>query len=69
MPNLRLTPGSMGVVGHAVDLFGIGKVNPGDWTTPVYLINLTDEEARFAKEFFAEYGVSAEEVPAHEVPR
>ena len=69
MKNIRLVPGSMGVAAHAVDLFGAERVNPGSWTTPVWVTNLSDDEVMFAKEFFAEYNISVEELAENEVPR
>lgn len=48
----------MGVVQHSIDLFGIDRVDPGSWMTPVVIVNLTDEEAAFAKEYFEELDFS-----------
>ena len=69
MRNIKLTPGSMGTVALAIDLFGLKRVNPGDWTTPVWITNLSVDEIEFAKEFFAEYNILVEELTESEVPR
>ncbi len=53
--NIEVTQGSMGVVALAVDLFGINRIDPGSWGTPVYVYDLTEDEYKFAIEFFAEY--------------
>lgn len=37
MAGIRLDPGSMDVVADAVYLFGASRVNPGSWTTPVWI--------------------------------
>lgn len=58
MNNVIVFPGSMGVVQHSIDLFGIDRVDPGSWMTPVVIVNLTDEEAAFAKEYFEELDFS-----------
>lgn len=56
---IAVGPGSMGVAGLALDLFGIERVDPGTWATPVYANRLTTEEVAFAKEFFeGEYGLT-----------
>jgi len=66
MIHIAISPGSMGVVGHAIYLFGAQKVNPGTWTSPVYVNGLSKDEASFAKEFFGELGLSVSEIsPAY----
>lgn len=57
MKNISIAPGSTEVANLAIDLFGSARVNPGNWTTPVCVVDLNDEEVSFAKEFFAEYRV------------
>ncbi len=63
MANISIAPGDMGVVRLAIDLFGVGRVNPGTWLTPVWVTDLTSDEVSFAKEFFAEYGLRVLETP------
>ena len=62
MKNIMLSPGSMGVASHAIDLFGLEKVNVGDWGIPVWVADLSDDETEFAREYFAEHGISVQEV-------
>lgn len=54
---IALIPGSMGVCALALDLFGLGRVEPGSWATPVWVRDLDSEEVAFATEFFSEVGV------------
>ncbi len=54
MVRIMLTPGSMGIVKQAIDLFGIERVEPGHWMSPVWVNDLSEDEIKFAKEFFAE---------------
>ena len=66
MMHIAIYPGSMGVAGHAIDLFGAQRVNPGTWASPVYVNGLSKDEASFAKEFFGELGLSVSEIrPAY----
>lgn len=51
---LVIVPGSMYVVEEAMYLFGVHRVNPGHWMSPVRLFDLTEEEAEFAVEYFKE---------------
>jgi len=62
MKNIMLSPGSMGVASHAIDLFGLERVNVGGWGTPVWVADLSDDEAEFAREYFTELGISVQEV-------
>jgi hypothetical protein len=54
---IALTPGSMGLVSVAIDLFGIDRVDPGTWTTPVYVRDVTADEISAARELLAPQGV------------
>lgn len=56
MPTIRISPGCMGVLNLAIDLFGIERVDPGSFATPVWVRDLEEEEVEFAREFFAEFG-------------
>lgn len=69
MATIKLWPGSMGLVKEAIDLFGLDRVRPGSWLTPVYVTDITADEVAFAKEFFTEIDISVEEVAEHEVLR
>lgn len=53
-----LTPGCMGTAMLAVQVFGRDKVDAGSWLTPVYVFDITDEDASAGKDLLAEYGVS-----------
>lgn len=57
-----IIPGSMGVVAHAIDLYGIDRVDPGRWGTGVRVVKLTQEEFDFAVEFFGEYNLKVVEI-------
>jgi hypothetical protein len=50
-----ITNASMGICKLAIDLFGVKRIDPGSWGTPVYVDELSQEEADFAIEFFALY--------------
>lgn len=50
-------PGSMGAAALAIDLFGADRVHPGSWNTPVYVVDVTDDEFQVAKELLAEKGL------------
>lgn len=63
MFKVEISPGCMGGVKHAIDLFGSERVLPGDWTTPFWIIDLSDEEVDFAKEFFGEHGKNVKVIP------
>lgn len=56
MKTIRISPGCMGVLNLAIDLFGIERVDPGSFATPVWVRDLEEEDVAFAKEFFAEFG-------------
>lgn len=56
--NISIGPTSMRVVKDAIDLFGIDRVNPGEWLGPVYVNDLSYEEVAFAIEFFDELGIA-----------
>ena len=56
MTLVRIVPGSMWVAREALDLFGTERVRAGSWGSPVWAHDLSDDEADFAKEFFAELG-------------
>ncbi|MBI2449996.1 MAG: hypothetical protein HYV47_00500 [Candidatus Nealsonbacteria bacterium] len=58
MEKIMLTPGSMGVAKHAIDLFGIERVEVGAWLNPVRVNDLSEDEIKFAEEFFREYGIA-----------
>lgn len=58
--NIVISPGSTGVAIHAIDLFGIERVDVGTWTTPVLVKDLSEAEVVFAKEFFKECGQTVE---------
>ena len=57
MGRIMLTPGSTGVAKHAIDLFGIERVEVGSWMYPVYVNDLSEEEIEFAEKFFCEYNI------------
>lgn len=62
MKNVMLSPGSMGVAAHAIDLFGLERVAVGGWATPVWVEGLSEDEIEFAREYFSELGISILEV-------
>lgn len=49
-----VTPGSMWLVALATDLLGRENVDPGSWTTPVWLENVRVEDARAFEELARE---------------
>jgi hypothetical protein len=51
---ISIAPGSMGVAKHAIDLFGMDRVDAGSWNTPVHVADLNEEEVEFAIEYFDE---------------
>lgn len=55
---IGLTPGSMGVAKHAIDLFTLERVEVGTWLSPVWVNNLSEEEVKFAEEYFKECGIT-----------
>ena len=56
MFKITIYPGSMAVVSDAIDLFGIDRVDPGSWTTPVWVKGLSEDEVKAARELFSEKG-------------
>lgn len=62
---LMLTPGSARTVGLAADLFGEGRIDPGSWTTAVwvYIDGLSQQDIAAGKELLAKEGITAEEEP------
>jgi hypothetical protein len=56
MESVTIYPGSMEVIGQALDQFGEKRVNTGAWDEPVKVNNLTAEEAAFARKFFSDMG-------------
>ncbi len=63
--NFVVYPGSMGLVGMAVDLFGGKHVDPRSWATSVYLKNISVKEARAFLELAREYDPSLKMRVAH----
>jgi len=53
--DIEITPGTMDVCQLAIDLFGVERIVPSGWLTPVHVKDLTAEEVGFAKNFFAEF--------------
>ena len=56
MKNATIYPGSMEVIGQALDKFGEQRVVTGAWDEPVRVNNLTAEEAVFVRKFFGDLG-------------
>ena len=56
MTSMSIYPGSMEVIGQALDKFGESRVITGAWDKPVLINNLTEEEKAFVLEFFADMG-------------
>jgi|GEM_PF-3049269 hypothetical protein len=54
MKNITIYPGSMEVIGQALDKFGEKRVTTGAWNEPVNVNDLTIEEADFARKFFTD---------------
>lgn len=67
MHRIRLMPGTMGVCGLAIDLFGIERVEVGEWTTPVYVTEVTGEEIEAARQLLADRDVNIEIVTSTEI--
>lgn len=57
-----LTPGCMSTAVLAVQVFGRDKVDAGSWLTPVYVYDITDEEASAGKDLLSAYGIHMEAV-------
>lgn len=53
---LIITPGSMSVVSICIDLFGIEKVEPNSWSQPVFVNNLSENDAASGKQLLEEKG-------------
>ena len=55
-----VTPGSMGACALAIDLFGLDRINPGSWLTPVYVQveGLSASDLRAAEELLVERGLT-----------
>lgn len=60
MHRIALTPGSMGTVGLAIDLFGISRIDPGTWLGPVFVHDVEDDEFAPAAELLAEAGIQVQ---------
>ena len=56
MKNITIYPGSMEVIGQALDKFGEKRVTMGAWNEPVNVNDLTIEEADFARKYFTDMG-------------
>ncbi len=52
MKSITIYPGSMEVIGQALDKFGEKRVMTGAWDEPIKVCNLTLEEAAYARKFF-----------------
>jgi len=59
---VKITPGTIGSAGLAIDLFGTDRVITGSWMEPVYAGEITKEEYLAAKELLCEYDVKIEPV-------
>ena len=55
---ISIYPGSMGACGLAIDIFGIDRVNPESWATPIYVNDVSQEEIDIAKELLEEYNLN-----------
>lgn len=56
MKNITIYPGSMEVIGQALDKFGEKRVIMGAWDEPIKICNLTLEETAYARKFFRDMG-------------
>lgn len=57
---MNITPGSMGAVSVAIDLFGIERIDPGSWMTPVKVMvdGISDDDVRAATQLLSDLGLS-----------
>jgi hypothetical protein len=53
---ITIYPGSMEVIGQALDKFGEKRVFTGAWDEPIKVKHLTMEETYFAQKFFTDMG-------------
>lgn len=60
--DILIAPGTMDIVQLAIDLFGVNRIVPSGWMTPVHVRDCSDEEIAFAKEFFSEFDRTVEVV-------
>jgi hypothetical protein len=56
MKNATIYPGSMEVIGQALDKFGEKRVVTGAWDEPVKINNLTEEETAIVRKLFGDLG-------------
>lgn len=54
--NVIICPGSIEVANSAKQLFDASKVAVGGFREPIVISNITEDEAKFAQEFFSEQG-------------
>ena len=53
---ISLIPATMGTCAWAMDLFGVDRVDSGDWLSPVIVTGCTDDEIALANELIVEQG-------------
>ncbi len=58
MAKIMLIPGNMHTATLAIDLFGVTRVDPGTWTTPVFVENVSEEEIHVAQELLKKEGIT-----------
>ncbi len=61
MKNISIFPGSMEVIGLALDLFGEKRAGIGTWDEPVRVSGLTRDEVAYAEKFFDDIGCEVKE--------
>ena len=57
---VSVTPGSMGACALALDLFGLDRVDPGCWLSPVwvYVVGLSEADLHAAAQLLSERGLT-----------
>lgn len=55
---MRVFPGCMGAASLCMDLFGVDRVDAGRSGTPVWVMEVTDDEFQAAKKLLHTYGLN-----------